>query len=114
MQAQAAEFSGYAGKFRCFLKRRVLKQFVWRIEPRMCHRYKANPPQRMSRRGFQPSQRNFTDKYAPNTRHEIRKTRYEIRDTVRLPPFHSSRLPRKNCCKISLHSDSRTPAVISH
>jgi len=28
MQAQAAEFSGYAGKFRCFLKRRVLKQFV--------------------------------------------------------------------------------------
>ena len=28
MQAQAAEFSGYAGKFRCFLERRVLKQFV--------------------------------------------------------------------------------------
>jgi hypothetical protein len=26
MQAQAAEFSGYAGKFRCFLERRVLKQ----------------------------------------------------------------------------------------
>jgi hypothetical protein len=28
MQAQAAEFSGYAGKFRRFLERRVLKQFV--------------------------------------------------------------------------------------
>ena len=28
LQAQAAEFSGYAGKFRCFLERRVLKQFV--------------------------------------------------------------------------------------
>jgi hypothetical protein len=28
MQAQAAEFSGYPGKFRCFLERRVLKQFV--------------------------------------------------------------------------------------
>jgi hypothetical protein len=27
MQAQAAEFSGCAGKFRCFLERRVLKQF---------------------------------------------------------------------------------------
>jgi len=26
MQAQAAEFSGYAGKSRCFLERRVLKQ----------------------------------------------------------------------------------------
>jgi hypothetical protein len=29
MQAQAAEFSGYAGKFRCFLERRVLQQFVF-------------------------------------------------------------------------------------
>jgi hypothetical protein len=29
MQAQAAEFSGYAEKFRCFLERRVLKQFVF-------------------------------------------------------------------------------------
>jgi hypothetical protein len=28
MQALAAEFSGDAGKFRCFLERRVLKQFV--------------------------------------------------------------------------------------
>jgi len=28
MQAQAAEFSGYAEKFRCSLERRVLKQFV--------------------------------------------------------------------------------------
>jgi len=28
MQAQAAEFSGYAGKFRCFLERKVSKQFV--------------------------------------------------------------------------------------
>jgi hypothetical protein len=28
MQAQAAKFSGYAGNFRCFLERRVLKQFV--------------------------------------------------------------------------------------
>jgi len=28
MQAQAAEFSGYAGKFRCFLERRILKQFA--------------------------------------------------------------------------------------
>jgi hypothetical protein len=28
MQALAAEFSGYAGKFRCFLDRMVLKQFV--------------------------------------------------------------------------------------
>jgi len=28
MQAQAAEFSGYAGKFRCFLERRILKQFI--------------------------------------------------------------------------------------
>jgi hypothetical protein len=25
MQAQAAELSGYAGKFRCFLARRILK-----------------------------------------------------------------------------------------
>jgi hypothetical protein len=31
MQVQAAEFSGYAGKFRCFLERRVLKQFVFEI-----------------------------------------------------------------------------------
>jgi hypothetical protein len=30
MQAQAAEFSGYAGKLRCFLERRVLKTVsVW-------------------------------------------------------------------------------------
>jgi hypothetical protein len=29
MQAQAAEFSGYAGKFCRFLERRVLKQFVF-------------------------------------------------------------------------------------
>jgi hypothetical protein len=28
MQALAAEFSGYAGKFRWFLERRVLQQFV--------------------------------------------------------------------------------------
>jgi hypothetical protein len=28
MQALAAAFSGYAGKFRCFLKRRILRQFV--------------------------------------------------------------------------------------
>jgi hypothetical protein len=28
LQAQAAEFSGYAGKSRCFLERRVLKRFV--------------------------------------------------------------------------------------
>jgi hypothetical protein len=28
MQAVAAELSGYAGKFRFFLERRVLKQFV--------------------------------------------------------------------------------------
>jgi hypothetical protein len=28
MQTQAAEFSGYAGKSRCFLERRVSKQFV--------------------------------------------------------------------------------------
>ncbi len=28
MQAQAAELSGCAGQFRCFLERRVLKQFV--------------------------------------------------------------------------------------
>jgi hypothetical protein len=27
-EALAAEFSGYAGKIRCFLARRVLKQFV--------------------------------------------------------------------------------------
>jgi hypothetical protein len=29
MQAQAAEFSGYAGRFRCFLERRVLKQTIY-------------------------------------------------------------------------------------
>jgi hypothetical protein len=29
MQAVAAELSGYAGKFRCFLERRVQKQFVF-------------------------------------------------------------------------------------
>ena len=29
MQAVAAELSGYAGKFRCFLERRVLKQFCF-------------------------------------------------------------------------------------
>jgi hypothetical protein len=28
MQAVAAEFSGYAGKFRCISEERVLKQFV--------------------------------------------------------------------------------------
>ena len=28
MQAVAAEFSGCAGQLRCFLERRVLKQFV--------------------------------------------------------------------------------------
>jgi hypothetical protein len=28
MQAVAAELSGYAGKFRCFLERKVLKQSV--------------------------------------------------------------------------------------
>jgi hypothetical protein len=28
MQAVAAELSGCAGEFRCFLERRVLKQFV--------------------------------------------------------------------------------------
>jgi hypothetical protein len=28
MQAQAAELSGYAGKFRCFLERSVSKQSV--------------------------------------------------------------------------------------
>jgi hypothetical protein len=28
MQAVAAEFSGYAGKFRCFLQEKSFKQFV--------------------------------------------------------------------------------------
>jgi len=28
MQAQAEEFSGYAGKFLCFFEKRILKQFV--------------------------------------------------------------------------------------
>jgi hypothetical protein len=28
MEAQGAELSGYAERFRCFLERRVLKQFV--------------------------------------------------------------------------------------
>jgi hypothetical protein len=28
LRGQAAESSGFAGKFRCFLQRRVLKQFV--------------------------------------------------------------------------------------
>jgi len=28
MQAQAEEFSGYAGKFLCFFERRILRQFV--------------------------------------------------------------------------------------
>ena len=29
MQAQAAEFPGYAGKFRCFLEEKSLRQFVF-------------------------------------------------------------------------------------